>query len=64
MQDILEGENDIDDDDDDDGRTAREMVCKTAEILFGCRGSCEVWLKGEESRGWEKERERGSEEGV
>ena len=42
------GESDIDD---DDGRTAREMVCKTAEILFGCRGSCEVWLKGEESRG-------------
>jgi len=49
MQDILEGENDIDDD--DDGRTAGEMVCKTGEILFGCRGSCEVWLKGEESGG-------------
>lgn len=52
MQDKSEGENDIDDDDDDnDGRIVREMVCKTAEILFGCRGRCEVWLEGEANRG-------------
>jgi hypothetical protein len=53
MEDKSGGDSGIDDDDDGGGggRIAREMICKTAEILFGCRGSCEVRLKGEENRG-------------